>query len=130
MMVYRLNLHNNIKVNRNFIGNLMTTPFSIEKAWGDSVENVTMDDIKTAIKETIDMDDEHGAFWIKHDDFENVLEVHKDLKLFYIYGDNPSDQLYVKLSSWDEIKKLYKYFLENNFEKIEREIKRIISEGA
>ena len=41
----------------------MTTNIWIEKGWGDSVENATFDDIKSAIEETIRMDEEHGAFW-------------------------------------------------------------------
>ena len=77
----------------------MTTPFWIEKAWGDSVDNATFDDIKIAIKETINMDDEHGAFWVGHVETESVLEVHKDLVVFYAYNDNPEYQLKTKLNS-------------------------------
>jgi hypothetical protein len=42
----------------------METPFWVEKTWGDHVENATMDDVRVAIKETLDMDDEHGEFWV------------------------------------------------------------------
>ncbi|MBL0013387.1 MAG: hypothetical protein IPP30_06380 [Flavobacterium sp.] len=66
----------------------METPFWIEKAWGDQVENATMDDVRVAIQETLNMDDEHAAFWVGHYENENALEVHKDLEIFYVSGDN------------------------------------------
>lgn len=43
----------------NFRTTRMTTNIWIEKGWGDSVENATFDDIKSAIEETIRMDEEH-----------------------------------------------------------------------
>lgn len=66
----------------NFRTTHMTTNIWIEKGWGDSVENATFDDIKSAIEETIRMDEEHGAFWVGHMENEFVLEVHKNLDLF------------------------------------------------
>lgn len=42
----------------------LKTNFWIEKGWGDSVENATFKDIEIAILETINMDAEHGAFWV------------------------------------------------------------------
>jgi hypothetical protein len=96
----------------------MMTPFWIEKAWGASVDNATMEDIHVAIQETITMDDEHGAFWVGHNDNDNVLEVHKDLQVFYSSNDNPDEQLKTQLNTWDEIQNLYKLFLESDFEQI------------
>jgi hypothetical protein len=96
----------------------MTTPFWIEKAWRDSVDSATVDDIKVAIQETLSMDDEHGAFWVGHMESENVLEVHKDLEVLYSYNDQPEDQLKTKLISWGEIENLYKLFFDSNFELI------------
>ncbi|GAB4020041.1 hypothetical protein [Spirosoma koreense] len=51
----------------------------LEKAWGDSIEDATIDDVRVAIDEIQQMDEEHGAFWIGSDDGENTLEVNKDL---------------------------------------------------
>lgn len=59
----------------------------LEKAWGDSVDNPKLEDIKTAITETQKMDDEHGAFWVvvfDESDKEVVLEVSKNLRLTLI----------------------------------------------
>jgi hypothetical protein len=96
----------------------METPFWIEKAWGDQVENATMADIREAIQETINMDEEHGAFWVGHYENENVLEVHKDLEIFYASGDNLHNQLKTKLSSWKEAEYLYQQFFDDNYEQV------------
>jgi hypothetical protein len=106
----------------------METQFWIEKAWGDHVNNATMDDIRVAIKETIKMDDEHGAFWVGHDDSENVLEVHKDLEIFYVFNENLDDQLKAKLNSWQEVEYLYEQFLGDNAEQIKSFIEARIDE--
>lgn len=34
----------------------------LQKAWGDSIENLTIEDVKIAIREPIIMDEEHGSF--------------------------------------------------------------------
>jgi hypothetical protein len=99
----------------------MRTPFWIEKAWGGSVDNATFDDIKVAIQETINMDDEHGAFCGGHMENENVLEVHKDLLVFYVYNNNPEDQMRTKLNSCEEVESLYRLFFNSSFDEI-REI--------
>ncbi len=101
----------------------MTTNFYIEKAWGDSVDNATMDDIKIAIQETVKMDDEHGAFWVGNMDNEFVMEIHKDLKLFFTTNDNLEDQLSTNITSWTEAERFYKLFLDNEYEKIETELR-------
>lgn len=105
----------------------MTTNFWIEKAWGDSVDNATMADIKTAIQETIKMDDEHGAFWVGNMDNEFVMEIHKDLKLFFVTNSNPEDQLSTRLTSWTEVERFYKLFLDNEYKQIETELRTRIN---
>lgn len=100
----------------------MIANFWIEKGWGDQVDNVTIDDIKIAIQETINMDDEHGAFWSGSYDNEYVMEIHKDLNLFFVMGDNPNDQMTKKLSSWIEVERLYQLFINSNYEQIKIEL--------
>jgi hypothetical protein len=100
----------------------MTEKFWIEKGWGDQVDNVTIDDIKIAIQETINMDDEHGAFWSGNYDNEYILEIHKDLSLFFVMGEDPSDQMRKKLSSWTEVERLYQLFINSNYEQIKIEL--------
>ena len=47
---------------------------------GDSVDYVALQDVKKAIVDIQEMDDEHGAFWVSIvDEDETVLETHKDL---------------------------------------------------
>lgn len=101
----------------------MTTEFWIENAWGDSVDNATIDDIKVAIQETLKMDDEHGAFWVGNNDNEFVMEIHKDLKLFFATNDKSDEQITTKLHSWAEVEKFYQLFLDNRYEEIEKEIR-------
>lgn len=76
----------------------MTTNIWIEKGWGDSVENATFDDIIIVIEETIRIDEEHGAFWVGHMENEFVLEVHKNLDLFLVYGENKTSKFKLNLT--------------------------------
>ena len=111
---------------RNVSGNFrtarMTTSIWIEKGWGDSVENATFDDIKTAIEETIKMDEEHGAFWVGHMENEFVLEVHKNLDLFFVYGENQDEQIQTKIDNWEDVKHFFKMYFDSQFEKLKKEI--------
>ena len=89
----------------------------LEKAWGDSVDNPKLQDIKTAITETQKMDDEHGAFWVSvfdENDKEVVLEVSKRLKLTLILDPENLDpetfnQMKSKAADWKAV--LGKYLL-------------------
>jgi hypothetical protein len=100
----------------------MTTEFWIEKAWGDSTRNASFDDIKTAINETIKMDEEHGAFWVGHPEEEYVLEIHKNLDLFFIYGENQEEQLQTKLDSWMDVQHFFQLYFDREFERLKNEI--------
>lgn len=100
----------------------MTTNIWIEKGWGDSFENVTFDDIKTAIEETKNMVEEHGAFWVGHMENEFILEIHKNLELFFVYGENQDEQIQTKLENWEDAKHFFKLYFDNEFEKIKTEI--------
>jgi hypothetical protein len=107
----------------------MKTPFGIEKAWGDHLDNATADDVKVAIRETIGMDEEHGAFWVTNYENENVLEVHKNMEVFYVSGENLEEQFKTKLNSWQEVEYLYEQFLEGNYEHVKRFIEEKINEN-
>lgn len=100
----------------------MKTNIWIEKGWGDAVENATFDDIKSAIEEAIRMDEEHGAFWVGHMESEFVLEVHKNLDLIFVYGENQDEQIQTKLDNWEEVKHFFKLYFDNDFEKLKAEI--------
>jgi hypothetical protein len=109
-------------------GYFMETPFWIEKAWGEHVDNATMNDVRVAIKETTKKDDEHGAFWVGHNKNENVLEVHKDLEIFYVFNDNLDNQLKTKLTSWQEAEYLFGQFLHDNYAQIKSFFEEKINE--
>ncbi|KAA5533553.1 hypothetical protein F0919_13515 [Taibaiella lutea] len=100
----------------------MATNIWIEKGWGDSVEDAIFDDIKTAIAETIQMDDEHGAFWVGHMEKEFVLEINKTLDLLFVYGENQDEQIHTKLDNWDEVKHFFRLYFDNEFERLKNEI--------
>jgi hypothetical protein len=96
----------------------------LEKAWGDSIENVVMKDVRTAINETQLMDDEHGAFWVVlENEGPNVLEVSKDLGVIGVFEDDPDIQIKIQAKSWDEIEIFYQILLEGNIQ----ELKYILS---
>jgi len=100
----------------------MTTNIWIEKGWGDSVENATFDDIKIAIAETIKMDEEHGAFWVGHLENEFVLESHKNLDLFFVYGENQDEQLQTKLDNWKDVEYFFQLYYDGKFQQLKCEI--------
>ena len=100
----------------------MTTNIWIEKGWGESVENATFDDIIIVIEETIRTDEEHGAFWVGHMENEFVLEVHKNLDLIFVYGENQDEQIQTKLDNWEDVKHFFKLYFDNEFEKLKTEI--------
>lgn len=100
----------------------MTTNIWIEKDWGDSVENAIFDDIKTAIAETVQMDEEHGAFWVGHMENEFVLEVHKNFDLFFVYGENQDEQIQTKLDNWDDVQHFFQLYFDSEFERLKNEI--------
>lgn len=100
----------------------MITEFWIEKGWGDSVDNATFDDISVAIEEIIKMEEEHGAFWVGHLSKEYVLEVHKDLNVFFVYGENQDEQIQVRVANLEEAKHFYQLFFTNEFEQLRSEI--------
>lgn len=102
----------------------MATNIWIEKGWGESVDNATFDDIKTAIEETIRMDDEHGAFWVGNMENEFVLEIHKSFDLLFVYGENQEKQIRTKLENWEDAKHFFKLYFNSEFEKLKTEIEK------
>ncbi|WP_299229720.1 hypothetical protein [uncultured Psychroserpens sp.] len=98
----------------------------LEKAWGDSVDNPKIEDIEVAIKETQEMDDEHGAFWVGvfgEDDKEIVLEVSKYLTQTLILdpeNSNPEtfNEKRSRAENWEEILQNFKLLLNGEIDEI------------
>ncbi|WP_293309523.1 hypothetical protein [Pedobacter sp. UBA5917] len=89
----------------------------LQRAWSDAMDNVNIEDIKLAIRELKEMDDEHGAIWvgvIKND--ENVIEVEKDLTAYIHFEEQ--ETISTKLNSWEEVIELYKLLLDQKFDDI------------
>jgi hypothetical protein len=94
----------------------------LQRAWSDSIDNINIEDVKIAIAELKEMDDEHGAFWvsvIKND--ENVIEVNKDLTITIIFEER--EPINAKLNSWEEVIDLYRLLLDQKFDDIIRLVK-------
>lgn len=96
----------------------------LQKAWGDSIDNITINDIKDAIKETLAMDDEHGAFWVSIIiNEENVLEMNKNLEVVGIFEDNNDSHYKRKFKNIDEIISIYELFLAEDFDQVKSILK-------
>jgi len=90
----------------------------LQKAWGDAIDNISLNDVKIAIQETIKMDDEHGAFWVGiGDDEAYILETHKDLLVIGIFNDGK--KIKRQFRDWTEIESLYTLLLDGAFNEVE-----------
>lgn len=94
----------------------------LQKAWSGTLHNITVEDIKTAIQETIAMDEEHGAFWVGvGGDEETVLETRQSPEVFAIF---PNGEEYNKaFNNWKEIEPLYEAFLDRKFDAVKTMMK-------
>ena len=92
----------------------------LQRAWSDSEDDISMDNVLTAIAETRDMDDEHGAFWVGTEEEECILETDKSLKMICVIDGN---ELYYQAKSWDEVIKLYELLLNEDFNSLVNAIK-------
>jgi hypothetical protein len=97
----------------------------LQTAWGDQWDKVDMEIVRTAIKGTKEMDDEHGAFWVGLvKDEENVLEVHKDLELIGVFEDEPGVQYKGLAKDWDEVESLFQTLLSDKIEMLKLRLTR------
>jgi len=96
----------------------------IQYAAGYSKDNVTTHDIKKAIQDIKQMDDEHGAFWVSviiND--ENILEVDKTLIIIGVFEPENDKQIRYKAKDWIEVEKLYLLLLNKRFDEIRQIMK-------
>ena len=94
----------------------------LQRAWSDSEDNVTLDDIILAIDELKEMDDENDAIWVSViGDDENIIEVRKNLSLIIDFEDD--DLIESKANSWNEVIELYKLLLNKEFDQIIEKVK-------
>ena len=89
----------------------------LQRAWSNSEDNITLDDIILAIDELKEMDDENDAIWVSViGDDENIVEVRKNLTLIIDFEDD--ELIESKANSWDEVIELYKLFLDKDSDPI------------
>ena len=99
----------------------------IQKAGGDSAENVSISDIKKAILELPKMDDEHGAFWVGifgPEIDEVVLEIHKDLTLIGNFDGTAENELKVIAENWTEVELNYELLLKGELTELKKRMKK------
>ena len=97
----------------------------LQKVWGDNLDNVDINDIKEAIKETLKMDDEHGAFWVSiMIEGENVLEMHKNFDVIGVFEDNENLQYKRNFKNINEIISLFEIFLTEDFTHVKTILKK------
>lgn len=92
----------------------------IQYAGGYQKDNINESDIKKAIKDIQEMDDEHGAFWVSIiTDDENVIEANKDLLLSVIFD---GEETKYQADDWDEVEEFYRLLLHEKFAEIKQKI--------
>ncbi|MCY0968948.1 hypothetical protein [Chryseobacterium wangxinyae] len=93
----------------------------LQKVWGDNLDNVDINDIK----ETLKMDDEHGAFWVSiMIEGENVLEMHKNFDVIGVFEDNENLQYKRNFKNINEIISLFEIFLTEDFTHVKTILKK------
>jgi hypothetical protein len=97
----------------------------LQTAWGDSIDDVTMEDIHDVIEETLEMDDENGRFWVGIfvGDNEVVLESRKNMTVLGIFNDSEEEEIEAQFESWSEIENLYELFLTKDFAQVQATLK-------
>ncbi|GAB3173535.1 hypothetical protein [Telluribacter humicola] len=94
---------------------------NLQRAWSDSIESISIEDVMEAISEIQEVDDEHGAFWVGiFEEDEYVLEVDKNLNLVGEFGSESDEQIEFKAESWEEVEKLYRLFLDGHIEAVKK----------
>lgn len=92
----------------------------IQYATGYQKDNININDIKKAILDIQEMDEEHGAFWVSViTEEENVIETDKDLQLAFVFGENVTSY---KASNWNEVLDFYELLVNHKFDKIKTKI--------
>ena len=105
----------------------MITEFWIEKIGGTSIDNATVQDTESVIREIIKTDQGIDTFWVGHKDKEYVLEIHKSLDLFLIFGENQDKRLQIKLKNWEQVRDFLRHYFRSDFLRIKDEIELRLS---
>jgi hypothetical protein len=95
----------------------------LQKAWGDAIDEVTIEDVRDAIKEVQEIDGEQAAFWVGIvDEDEFILEVNKDLSLMAILDRESEEEIHSKAKDWAEVENLFTLFLNEQFDELKKKL--------
>lgn len=96
----------------------------LQRAWGDALEDVTLEDVETAIEEVQQMDEEHASFWVGIvTEDECILEVDKHLRINAILDPESGEEIHYVAENWPEVQSLFALFLEEQFEELKGKMK-------
>jgi hypothetical protein len=91
--------------------------YYFENPNGDTNENISFSQIKKAISNLKEINDEHSAFWVGDNEGIAVIEVHKSLKLF-IFIEAQETQFEIQLENEKEAEGIFKLFLSGKLDSI------------
>lgn len=97
----------------------------LQTSWGDSFDDVTIEDVQSAIEELTETDGEDAVFWVGIfvGDSEIVLESRKNLTVLGIFNDLEEEEIEARFDNWTEIEALYELFLTKDFEQVQSILK-------
>ncbi|WP_306644038.1 hypothetical protein [Sanyastnella coralliicola] len=109
---------------------MKVTQSYLEKGWGDSIDEPSMEAIEVAIKETLNMDDEHCVFWVgvyDEDDKQVIFEVTKYLRQSLNLNPDIMDPAMFNIKksiaqNWDEVIENFRLLLDGQIDKIEQRL--------
>jgi hypothetical protein len=91
----------------------------LQRTWSDAIDNIGIDEVKNAITELQEMDDEHGSFWVSvFGENETVLEIDKNMRVVAIFNGDVENSVEKKLKTWEEVLSLYELLLKEDFESL------------
>jgi hypothetical protein len=96
-------------------------PTYLQKAWTDSIDDVNIDDIRTAIAETREMDADHATFWVGTQEEEYILETEQNLDMVAVINGEAAKY---RATDWEEVEYLYKLMLNEEYHLLIDYIKR------
>ncbi|MEO6684585.1 MAG: hypothetical protein ABIN24_01415 [Dyadobacter sp.] len=98
----------------------------LQTSWGESIDDVTMEDIEEIIAETIESEEEPASFWVGifKGNSEIILEAHKDLTVVGTLEDDENEEIKAQFKTWAEIEDLYKLFLAKDFDQVASILKK------
>jgi len=100
----------------------MRTKFWIEKNWGQSVDNATLQDARIAIAQILSRPGEQALFWLGHTDQEYVLEIQNTLEVVFTYGENQDKKIKAKLFTWEQCQHLVEMYFAQDFLSLKNQI--------